>query len=705
MSPAPSGQSPPSRPGALAGLPTQEEIAALPADGGGEFNRLIFETSPYLLQHARRPLDWYPWGQAAFDKAAAEDKPIFLSLGYATCHWCHVMEHESFNDGAVAEALNAGFVAIKVDREERPDVDHLYMTATQALTGSGGWPNTLLLTPDRRPFFAGTYIPKPQLLDLLEQARGLWAADREGLAARAAEIAESLVAHLTRPAPGSLSPETLKRAADNLVSNYDKACGGFGNAPKFPTPQRLTYLLRAGRRFGKVAYQRAAIETMQQMRVGGIYDQVGFGLHRYSTDRTWTTPHFEKMLYDQALAVMAYLEAYEATRDPFFCAVAEEILLYVDRDLSDEAGGFHSAEDADSEGIEGKFYVWTEAQLGEILGPELGARAKALFETSRDGNFHEPGLAPGSNVLRLSAAADIGSQELADVRRPLLVARAKRVRPLKDDKILCDWNGLMIAAFARAGAVLAAPKWTARAARAADFVQSTLRMADGALRHVHRLAKTQGAAGAQDYAFILWGLVELVQATGDAAYLRAASELADALIDGYWDAAGGGFFMAGAAAGDLFVRAKEIEEGAIPSGNGVAALALMRLAALTGAPRFQEYATRTLEAFGKDLNRSPEAFTTAILAFDLRDAPTVVLVGSPDSPEFALGLERLRRVYSPGATVLPLDAARLSEFAGVSEFLAGLGAIEGRPTCYVCRDFACSLPTTDILVAVAALGG
>ncbi|HLK15537.1 MAG TPA: thioredoxin domain-containing protein [Fimbriimonadaceae bacterium] len=684
----------------LPGLPTRAEVERLPPDGGAEFNRLIFEASPYLLQHARRPLDWYPWGAAAFEKAAAEDKPIFLSVGYATCHWCHVMEHECFNDPEVAAALNAGFVPIKVDREERPDVDHVYMTATQALTGSGGWPNTLLLTPDRKPFFAGTYIPKPHLLDLLERADALWKEDRAGLTSSAEGIASGLEGHLARSGGGPVGEELLRGAADALLANYDRRYGGFGQAPKFPTPLRIIHLIRSWKRFGKAGYLEAATGTLRAMRLGGIYDQLGFGLHRYSTDATWTVPHFEKMLYDQALAALAYLEAFEATREPFFAQVVEEILTYVDRDLSDPAGGFHSAEDADSEGIEGKCYVWTEAQVREVLGEERGLRARARFELSRDGNFHEPGLPLGSNVLRLDPMTRLDDPELAAIREELLAEREKRIPPLKDDKGLCDWNGLMLAAFARAGAVLGAEHWTERASRAADFLLETMKDMDGGLLHTYRLGKAQGAAGAQDYAFLLCGLVELVKATGEPGYLRAACGLADRLIRDFWDSEAGGFFMSPAGTDDLFVRAKEIEEGAIPSGNGVAALALTDLTHLTAEPRFGQVAEETLEAFGKDLARTPYAYTSAILALGVRAAPTVVVVGDPAGARFQEALTQLRSVYSPGAAVLPLDAARVGELDG---FLAGLQPIEGSPAIYVCRDGRCELPTQNVESALKNL--
>ena len=690
---------------ARAGLPAGEEIAKLPGDGGPEFNRLIFETSPYLLQHARNPVDWYPWGPEAFAKAAAEDKPIFLSLGYSTCHWCHVMEEDSFVDPEVGRVLNDGFVAIKVDREQRPDVDHLYMAVTQSLTGSGGWPNTLLLTPDRKPFFAATFIPKAQLLDLLERAKRAWRSDRAAIEANADEIAGHLIRGLQRSAAGPLSPVLVAKAATRLVARFDPEFGGFGQAPKFPTPQNLTLLLRAWRRTGEEGCRAAALATLRAMRRGGVYDQVGFGFHRYSTDRTWTVPHFEKMLYDQALATPAYLEAFQASGDPFFRSVAEEILTYVDRDLSDPQGGFHSAEDADSEGEEGKFYLWSEEELEAVLGGELGSRARAMFETRAEGNYAEEasGRRSGVNVLRLAPDVDLASPELAEIRGRLLSARGKRSRPLLDDKAMCDWNGLTIAAFARAGAVLGEAKWTARARRAADFVLKTMRSGAGAFPHTYRQGRVQGDPGLQDYAFLLWGLVELIQATGEPLYLVAARDLADVMIRDFWDAEEGGFFMSGVAATDLLARTKDANDGAIPSGNGAAALALTVLARLTADRRYEEYASRTLGAFGADMERVPDAFVTAVLAFGLRGGADVVLVGRSSEPESGEALARLRSVYSPTSVILPVDSERSAEYADASAFLAGLTALDGKPTAYVCRDFICALPTTDIAAVVASL--
>jgi uncharacterized protein YyaL (SSP411 family) len=691
--------------GALAGLPSAEEISELPADGRPEFNRLVFETSPYLLQHARNPVDWYPWGDAAFTKAVEEDKPIFLSLGYSTCHWCHVMEEDSFVDPEVGRVLNEGFVAIKVDRETRPDVDHLYMVATQSLAGRGGWPNTLLLTPDLKPFFAATFIPKAQLLDLLSRAREVWVSERVGVEASAGEISAGLVRSLQRPSAGSLSQSLFREAADHLLARFDPEYGGFGHSPKFPTPQNLVYLLRASRRLADEKYRNAAFATLRAMRHGGIYDQVGFGFHRYSTDRTWTIPHFEKMLYDQALAALAYLEAFQASREPFFRAVVEEILTYVDRDLSDSEGGFHCAEDADSDGEEGTYYLWSEEELVAVLGPELGAKAKTWFETRPGGNHADEatGHRTGSNVLRLAIDANLASADLAEIRGRLLAARRKRVPPLKDDKVLCDWNGLMLAAFSRAGSQLNEPKWTARAQRAADFILSTMSMKTGRLHHTYRRGRTQDEPGVQDYGSFLWGLTELIQATGDPAYLSAARDLAEVMIRDFWDPDRGGFFMSGAEATDLLARTKEAHDGAIPSGNGVSAYALSVLARLTADQRYAEYASLALGAFGGEIKRAPDEFVTAMLAYGLNGGADVILVGTRNERAFGEALARLRSVYAPTAVILPVEPLNQAGFREADEFLASLKSINGKPTVYMCRGSVCDLPTTDIETAVASL--
>lgn len=602
------------------------------------------------------------------------------------------MEHECFNDPEVAELLNGGFVAVKVDREERPDVDHLYMTAVQALVGQGGWPMTLLLTPELEPFFAGTYIPKPQLLDLLERAKSLWDEDREGIIANARDITASLSYHLGGSSVGVVGIDTVRLAADRALSDYDHVFGGFGGAPKFPTPLRPVMLLRAWKRFGKQAYLHAATDTLRKMRHGGMYDQVGFGFHRYSTDRTWTVPHFEKMLYDQALCVLAYLEAFEATREPFFAHVAEEVLTYVDRDLSDEAGGFHSAEDADSEGVEGKFYVWTDAELREVLGSELGAIAQEIFETTVNGNFQEEGLPPGSNVLRLAPRVDLEGTELANIRSLLLTARRRRNPPLKDDKVLADWNGLMIAAFARAGIVLGEASWTNRAIQAAEFVLNTMSQ-DGRLLHVYRGGKAKGAAGASDYGFMLWGLTELIQATRSVRFISAAVSLADTLLDDFEDAGEGGFFMASTDADDLFVRAKEFHEGAIPAGNGACAYALFRLHAISGEGRFGQAAARALAAFGSDLGRVPEASTSSVLAIDAQCGPTAVCVG--------VEARALRHEYVPNATIFELEVGTV----GLPPFLQALVDVSTTGTFHVCHDGACDLPTSDPAEALTSLTG
>lgn len=660
-------------------------------------NRLAKETSPYLLQHAHNPVDWFPWGEEAFEKARKEDKPIFLSIGYSTCHWCHVMERESFEDEEVARLMNETFVSIKVDREERPDVDHIYMTVTQAMTGHGGWPMTVILTPDRKPFFAGTYFPKATLMDLLRQIKDRWKDSRDQLIDQSDRVAQGLKQYLERSAPGDPPKDIVAKAANALMESYEPQYGGFGSQPKFPTCLNLIFLLRSSDRTGKREYADAALHTLRAMRHGGIFDQVGFGLHRYSTDIRWRVPHFEKMLYDQALAVMAYVEAYEFTRDPFYRRTAEEILEYVERDLWDKDGGFHSARDADSEGVEGKYYVWTEGELEGLLSPDEAKLAKRVFQTTSSGNYHDEatGKNTGTNILELAKVSPDEYARLQPIRKKLLEARYKRIAPIKDDKVLTDWNGLMIAAAAQAGASFDEPRWTKLAMGAAGFVLAKLK-SDKGLLHIYGKGKAKGEGQLTDYAFLLWGLTNLYEATFEPSYLRQAKSLADEMVRAFGDSKQGGFHMVREGTEHLLARPKETYDGAIPSGNSVAAYALTRLARLTGDSAAEETARKALEAFGADIGRQPSAHLGMVTAHDLLfGGQEVVVVGEPSDPATKAMLAQLRSTYSPRKVVLLKTASNAKELAKVAAFTAALSSWEDKTTAYVCRNFACELPTTS----------
>jgi len=698
-------------------------------------NRLADTQSPYLLQHAENPVDWYPWGEEAFDKARDEDKPIFLSVGYATCHWCHVMEHESFEDDEVARLLNEHFVPIKVDREERPDVDALYMTVTQALTGHGGWPMTVLLTPERKPFFAGTYFPKhgrggrPGMMDILPQVANSWAEDRERVDGSAEKITEAVREALgrQRATETALGEEALTAAYNGLAGRFDPEAGGFGGAPKFPTPHNLLFLLREAQRVGgaeTLVGQRAlqmVEETLRAMRRGGIYDHVGFGFHRYSTDRVWKLPHFEKMLYDQALLAMAYTEAFEVTRDPMYRRTAEEIFTYVARDLTSPEGAFYSAEDADSPNAEGEkeegaFYVWRWNEFMQALGERNGVIAAALFNVDRAGNFRDEATREmtGANVLfrtvdddeaseRLEMAEEGFRQRVDDIRQELFEVRAKRPRPLLDDKVLTDWNGLMIAALAKAARAFDEPKYADRAARAADFLLDTMRTKGGRLLHRYRNGDAAIPGMLDDYAFLVWGLIELHQATFEPRTLRAALDLNQTMRTHFEDDEQGGFFLAADDSEALLLRQKEYYDGAVPSGNAVAALNNLRLARLTGQTDLEAVAERVMRS-SAEIAEQPMAHTLMMsaAAFAAGPAQEITIAGEPGADDTDAMLDALRGLYLPNA-VVHLRPPGEPEVTTLAPYTEAQTMRDGNATAYVCEHFACQSPTADPDEMVAQL--
>ncbi len=717
-------------------VPAPEALAALPSDGGSEFNRLIFESSPYLLQHARNPVDWNPWGAQALARAVAEDKPIFLSIGYSTCHWCHVMEHESFEDPEVARLMNEAFVCIKVDREERPDVDQVYMATCQAMTGQGGWPLTIVATPQGKPFFAGTYFPRQTrmgrvgMLELVPKLSELWSKERERVEGSADQIVQMVQSMSHGGAPAELDPKLLQSAEQWFRSSFDTLHGGFGGAPKFPVPHNLRFLLRRHARTQSKDLLVMAEQTLTAMRLGGLFDQVGFGFHRYSTDEQWLLPHFEKMLYDQALLVEAYVDAWTLTGDEFYRRTARETLEYMTRKLRSQDGLFRSAEDADSfneegELEEGAFYVWTPAQLRSVLGREDAGLFAELFGVREGGNFVEEstGHRTGGNILHLERRLEASAQDrgmeteqllarVEQMRDLLFRAREARVRPLEDDKRLTDWNGLAIAALAASGAAFDEPRWTAIARNAADRLLEHLRdPVSGRLWKRSRAGQAGVPAVLDDYAFTSHGLLTLYFATGEIRYLQSARELVEHALQEFWDKERGGFFLTARDGEALFSRPRESYDGALPSGNGVLAGVLLELARYTGDTRFEDRARELLRALAEDVSRAPFGHTRTLLALDFSIGPAleIVLVGRAGEPVFE-EMQRVVRSSYRGHLVLhvknTLDPEAVAALTRQAPFTEPLVAKDDQPTAYVCRQFACEVPLHDAVAlgARVALG-
>ncbi len=683
----------------LAILPCMGHDPALAPDRPA--NRLAREKSPYLLQHAKNPVDWFPWGPEAFDKARREEKPVFLSIGYATCHWCHVMERESFEDDEVARLLNDRFIAVKVDREERPDVDKIYMSVAIGMTGAGGWPLTIVMTPDQKPFFAGTYFPKagaygrPGLMTVLARLAEAWQKDRAGIENSAAEAAR-WVARESAPSPGAEpGHETPDLAERQLAQRFDAAHGGFGGAPKFPSPQNISFLLRRASPESRAMAER----TLEAMALGGIHDHLGGGFHRYATDAEWLVPHFEKMLYDQAMLAIAYAEAFQATGRPLWRETAEGILGYVLRDLSSPEGAFHSAEDADSEGLEGKFYVWRPEELAGILGPEDAAFFAARYDVTPEGNFDEPHGPKSHSILHLARPVpESDAARLAACRARLLAARAARVRPLKDDKILADWNGLAIAAFAKAAVAFDRPDLAAAAGRAADFLLVRLRDAEGRLLHRYRDGEAAILGQLDDHAFLAWGLLELYGATFEPRRITEALALADAMTRRFLNEESGAFHMSPADGERLIARPCEIYDGAHPSGNSVAALVFLKLARLTGNPAHAGHAAGIFRAFAAETGRAPSAYAQLMIALEsaLGPAREIVVAGGPDDPETRGMLAACRAGFDPRRTVLFKPAGPDGDaIARIAPFTAGMIPPGTRATAWVCENFTCRSPVSS----------
>ena len=688
-------------------------------ENGRHSNRLIHEKSPYLLKHAENPVDWFPWGDEAFTKARVEDKPIFLSIGYATCHWCNVMERESFTDRETGKLMNESFVSIKVDREERPDIDNIYMTICQMISKDGcGWPLNIIMTHDKKPLFATTYLPKTSsmgrygLIDLIGRIKEIWKDRREEILSTADLVTGELENFSTKKPGEELKEEVIQTAFQHLKSEFDEVHGGFGQAPKFPSPHTLLFLLRYWNRTGDSKSLSMVEKTLQEMSRGGIHDYVGFGFHRYSTDPHWLVPHFEKMLYDQALLSMAYTETFQATGIKEFAKTAKSIFTYVLRDMKSAEGVFYSAEDADNEGEEGKFYLWTRDEIENLLNKDEADLIIKVFNIEKEGNFIDEIKArkTGENIFHLqsslkkiSSETGISAKEiefqLEKVRKKLFTMREKRVHPDKDDKVLTDWNGLMIAALAKGAQAFDEPDYLKAAEKAADFILDNMRSSTGRLLHRYRLGEAAIPAMAADYAFFTWGLLELYEASFQVKYLDAAIELTEDFIKHFWDKKNGGFFFSSDDGEKMLVSWKDFNDGAMPSCNSVSMLNLLRLGRITAKSKFAEMALSISRPVSNEVNRFPAAYTHLLTAFDFEQGPSyeVVISGKADADDTKKMLKAIRNCFIPNKVLILRPAEHQSpEIARTAKFTQNQISIDGKSTAYVCQNYNCKLPTTDI---------
>jgi uncharacterized protein len=691
-------------------------------------NHLIHESSPYLLMHARNPVDWYPWGQQAFDLAKRESKPIFLSVGYSTCHWCHVMERESFTSPEIARIMNENFVNIKVDREERPDVDKVYMAFVQATTGSGGWPMSVFLTPDLKPFFGGTYWPpvdrygRPGFSTVLERVAEAWKKDNARIEQSAADVMEQLekFANTTSPEKANLTDAILSNAYQQVKAGYDPANGGFGGAPKFPRPVVFNFLLRYHARTGDQPALQMTLNTLHAMADGGIHDHLGGGFHRYSVDAKWHVPHFEKMLYDQAQLAIAYLEAYQITRDPFYACIARDILDYVLRDMRSAQGGFFSAEDADSqlekgkpEHGEGAFYLWTAGEIEQVLGADAAKMFDYVYDVEPNGNVapqNDPqGEFTEKNILQVAYSVEEAAKHfgktpeeiratLTDSRARLLAARDQRPRPPLDDKVLTSWNGLMISAFARAGQVLGEPAYVEAAQGAADFIKSRLyNEQTGLLMRRYREGEVGIGGFLDDYTGLIQGLLDLYETSFRIADLAWAIRLEETQDRLFWDGQGGGYFQTSPDDKSILVRMRDAYDGAEPSANSVAAMNLLRLAEMANRPAWRKKADQSFAAFSRQIEHAPETLPQMICAVDfaLSTPRQIVIAGDRTRPDTQALLAVVSQRYLPNKVLFLVDGADGQQLAEWLPFIEGMHPIDGQAAAYVCEDYACKLPTCD----------
>lgn len=679
----------------------------------GQYNHLKDEKSPYLIQHAQNPVDWYPWGEEAFQKAKGENKPIFLSIGYSTCHWCHVMARESFEDPEIAELINDIFVPIKVDREEHPDIDCTYMVACQIITGGGGWPLTIFLTPDLKPFFAGTYYPKDTteisigLRELILNFQDIWNKKGDEVIKSADDITNALTS-LASTVPSNLLPESALERAYNILRNSFHEKGGFGANQKFPSPNHLLFLLHYWERTGEKNALEMVDKTLDAMRMGGIWDHIGFGFHRYTVDPEWLIPHFEKMLYDQALMTLVYSEAYQATNKNKYRETAEQILEYVLRDMTSPDGGFYSAEDAESEGIEGKFYLWTKAEIERELNQKESQLFNAIYQIHEKGNYQDEatGLYTGKNILHIDkslkdAAQDMYLkpedlyQQMEKIREKLFKAREGRIHPQKDDKILTDWNGLMMAALARAGRTFNEDRYTKAALKAMNFIKKNL-YRDGKLQHRYRDGEVKVNGYLDDYVYMIWGLLELYQTTLDSSLLEWALKLNQVIFDKFRDNTNGGFYLTSSDTEKVLIRKKDAQDASLPSGNAVAFLNLLQLSTLMEDQDLHRLTIEHEKAFTSAVNKAPTGYTMFLIGVMDRLGPfyEVVIAGERDDGNTQRLIDTLNMNYLP-QVVFSFNSHEDEWLKENIESFSNKKPIKGRATAYVCAQGVCKSPTTD----------
>ncbi len=694
-------------------------------DSENNKNHLTGEKSPYLLLHAKNPVNWYPWGKKAFGRAKRENKPIFLSIGYSTCHWCHVMMRESFEDPEVAKLMNETFISIKVDREERPDIDHIYMKVAAVRLESTGWPLNVIMTPDKKPFYVATYIPKTSrfnfigMLELIPKIKKLWKTEKGNVVKYADEWSQKVQEYGASVSGDDLDELILKKAYQQLSKAYDPQYGGFSPGRKFPTPQRLFFLLRYWNRTGDIKALNMVEKTLDAMSLGGIYDHVGYGFHRYSVDREWLVPHFEKMLYDQALITLAYTEAFQATGKKKYRNIVKEVFTYVLRDMTSPDGAFYSAEDAESEGVEGKSYLWNISELKRVLSKDELKLIVRVYSINSMGNLlgKRGKWKKGENIFYRTESFEKSAQSLGlDMKvfkrrldkaiAKLLKIRNRRNLPHKDDKILTDWNGMMIASLAKGSRVFNEPVYAEKAKRAADFILQKMDKGDSLL-HRYRQGEAGILAYADDYVFLIWGLIELYESTFEIKYLQKAIELNNKLIKHHWDKKNGGFYFTSEKGENLLFRNKESYDGVIPSSNSLAMLNLLRLARMTGNTDLEDKASQIGKAFSKTVSSAPAGYTQWMVALDFAIGPSyeVVITGRKDSKDTKDMINALTKLFIPNHVVLFRPSEEESpEIIRLAEFTKYQLAINNKATAYVCLKFNCKEPTTNIQTMLKLLG-
>ncbi|MCF7823813.1 MAG: thioredoxin domain-containing protein [Candidatus Marinimicrobia bacterium] len=671
-------------------------------------NRLALSSSPYLLQHAHNPVNWYPWGSEAFDLARHENKPIFLSIGYSTCHWCHVMAHESFEDESVANLLNEHFISIKVDREERPDIDQLYMTVATSLIGRGGWPLTIVMDHNKHPFFAGTYFPKVSssgrmgMLDLLPRISDAWKNQREEISNDMDQILASIQQQNETIKGDYLGEEILEKAAGAFRQAYDPEAGGFGSAPKFPSPHNLVFLLREGYRTGNSSYTDMAVNTLKKMRLGGLFDHIGYGFHRYSTDASWHVPHFEKMLYDQATLLTAYTEAWEATGDPLFRRTMDEIFSYLTDNLKSPSGAYYSAEDADSDGGEGLFYIWSWKELEDVVGTDQLDLLSIAFGLNSKGNFKDEasGQPSGKNIFHLSSEESFQvlyrTGDWEKLRQKLYTIRELRAHPGLDDKILCDWNGLLLASLSQAARVTGDERFELAAKDLAEYIKTSLIGQDGRLLHMPKRDSVSIYGFLDDYSFVIQGFRQYYELSYDTKFLEEAIRLQNIQLENFWDQEAGAMFFTDGRNKDLLIRQKEIYDGAIPSGNSVTAANLHFLGRITENPAWESLSREIGAVFSEQINRSPRGFAALLQSTQIQVSGSEEWVIAGERSDLEAVTDMLKNYYNPFALTLYRPNKDFDTIEKIAGFLSYQKSIDGGLTVYICQDYVCQKPITDI---------